>query len=100
MAEELAVEDELKSTTDYRVIENDDDADDHIHLEGTEKHLGGGEKDVRHHIELGGVFAVFGGFVLGEGPFTGTGTVESIGEFGGQEDDKSILGGRADKSQH
>ena len=39
-----------------------------------------------------GVFAVFRSFILREGPFAGAGTVKSIGQLGGEENDESLLG--------
>lgn len=98
MTEEFAVKDNLKNTTNESIEYNNDDANHLVDLESTEENLGCREEYIRDHVELSGVFAVFGGFILREGPFAGTSTIKSIGEFGGQEDNKSILGGGANES--
>ena len=97
VTEEFTVEDEFENATNYRVIDNYNQANNPVNLEGAIENLPGGQQDIRNHIELSGIFAVFGGFVLRERPFAGAGTVESVSKLSGKKNDEGILSRRADE---
>ena len=100
MAEEFAIENEFEYAADHCVVDNHNQANDPVDAKRAEQDLSGGEQNVGNHVELGGVFTILWSLILREGPFARTGAVESIGEFGGEEDNKGRFGRAACKGNH
>ncbi len=93
MAHEFAVNDKFENGGSEGVGDEDNQAGRAVNAESKEKHGGEGKETVGEHIVFDGVTAVFGCFVLGEGPASGSGTIESVGDFANHKDEKAGVNG-------
>ena len=79
MAEKFTVNNEFDEPANCNVVDDKEYSGDKINTIGDEEDLSGGEENVGNHVVDGGVFAIFGSFIFGKGPFFGAGAVENVG---------------------